>query len=188
MAVKEGMKVGPDKVTTPLFIKGNNWNLFFTGRLWVPCFDPPELDQPDENWLGWGKHSCSCTCHRPWSWYHFDPSSSWSGTDADPSCFQSCQRGKWSWASLTSAQLTSGGKETKPMSLIMIKVTNWQSIPHFSALLWSQGVQSTCWSPSLHCLFISPTCPSKIWDQERVEGQDHKTEYQTSIKLIEYIF
>ena len=129
MAVKEGMKVGPDKVTIPL--QGNNWNLFLFQRsslsaLLLSSWTPP-------TWWGltWmGQTFLLLRLSPPlklvlaWSIVFL---TSWSRTDVDPSCFQSCQRGRWSWASLTSAQLTSGGKETKPMCLIMIKVTNWQS-------------------------------------------------------------
>ena len=42
MAIKEGMKVGPDKVTTPLFTAINDF-FYFKGCVGVPCFYPPEL-------------------------------------------------------------------------------------------------------------------------------------------------
>ena len=74
--------------------------------------------------------------------------------------FQSCQRGRWSLAKQTSAELTSGGEQAN----FLVSSSSSQYDP---------GVQSTCWSPSLHCLFTLPTCQSKIWDQQRGEGWYH---------------
>ena len=50
------------------------------------------------------------------------------------------------------------------------------------------GVQSTCWSPSLHCRFTSPTCPSKIWGQGRVEGQYHMPVFKWVLKPLDTPF